>query len=350
MRTSSFRYDLPDELIARYPSKNRSDSRLLVLPKNGPLQHSRFTAVLDILHPGDLVVFNNTKVISARLFGRKETGGAVEMMIERMLDHQRVLAQVRASKSPKPGTDLYLEDDTKIRVVARRDNFFELASETPWAEVLQHQGHIPLPGYMDRGAEDVDSERYQTVYASQPGAVAAPTAGLHFDQALIDALDQKGVQRGEVTLHVGAGTYQPVRADKIEDHVMHAEWISVSSELCHRIQQTKSSGGRVIAVGTTAMRSLETAALNASDRQCTAYEGDTDIFIYPGYRFNCVDALITNFHLSESSLLMLVSAFAGFKPIQEAYAEAIKEKYRFFSYGDAMFIDHNPDAATELPA
>lgn len=292
------------------------------------------------------MVFNNTKVIPARLFGEKETGGKIEVLVERILDSHSVLAHVRASKSPKPGNQLTFEQGYSAQMEGRAGDLFVLKFSAPILAVLDEIGHMPLPPYIDRNDTDEDKSRYQTVYADQPGAVAAPTAGLHFDQQLLDSIISKGAQIAFVTLHVGAGTFQPVRADNILDHQMHSEWLQVSDEVCQQVINTKAQGGRVIAVGTTSVRCLETAARSG---QIAAFEGDTDIFIYPGYEFKVVDGLLTNFHLSESTLLMLVSAFSGYQSIMHAYRQAVAERYRFFSYGDAMFLLHNPTAAKEIP-
>ncbi|WP_071871977.1 tRNA preQ1(34) S-adenosylmethionine ribosyltransferase-isomerase QueA [Atopomonas hussainii] len=343
MRVADFQFDLPPAQIAHYPLAERRASRLLVLDgQSGALSHKHFADVLEYLKPGDLMVFNNTRVIPARVFGRKASGGKLEMLVERVVSDTRVLAHVRASKSPKPGTELLLgEDGEEVSVImlGRQGELFELEFPEPVLPLLERIGHMPLPPYIERADEQDDRERYQTVYASRAGAVAAPTAGLHFDQALLDALAEKGIERAFVTLHVGAGTFQPVRVEKIEDHHMHSEWLEVSPEVVAQIEACRARGGRVVAVGTTSVRSLETAARSGS---LAPYSGETDIFIYPGYRFNVVDALVTNFHLPESTLLMLVSAFAGYPEAMQAYRTAVAEGYRFFSYGDAMFITRNP--------
>jgi len=289
-----------------------------------------------LLNPGDLLVFNNTKVIPARLYGIKASGGRVEILVERLLNQQQCLAQVRASKSPKAGGLLILEDGSELRVLGRQDSFFHLQLVSgDLMALLQDLGHMPLPPYITREDTDRDRRRYQTVYAQTPAAVAAPTAGLHFDQALLDQLEQYGIQSTTVTLHVGAGTFQPVRVDNIEDHDMHAEWLEVSQSTCDAIAAARTRGGRVIAVGTTAVRSLETAAQGG---QLQPYCGDSRIFIYPPYQFKVVDAMITNFHLPESTLIMLISAFAGREQTLAAYQHAVNQSYRFFSYGDAMLI------------
>ena len=347
MRRDQFYFDLPDELIAREPAAERTGSRLLYLDSAAErLQHSQFSDFLTYIGPDDLLVFNNTKVIPARLYGHKDSGGKIEVLVERVLDSHRVLAHIRASKSPKPGTQLIFDNNVRAEMVGRDDALFELAFAEPVLAVLDQIGHMPLPPYIDRSDTEDDKSRYQTVYAEHSGAVAAPTAGLHFDQALMDDIKGKGASIGFVTLHVGAGTFQPVRADNIEDHHMHSEWLQVSAELCQQVATTKANGGRVIAVGTTSVRCLETAA-KAGD--IAPFEGDTDIFIYPGYQFKVVDALLTNFHLSESTLLMLVSAFSGYHSIMAAYRAAVAERYRFFSYGDAMLLIHNPNAAQDIP-
>ena len=341
MQRADFHFELPDELIARYPSEQRSDCRLLCVDgHSGALEHRRFADLLELLEPGDLLVFNDTRVIPARLHGHKASGGKVEMLLERPLDSHRGLAHIRSSKSPKPGTELIFEGDIHAVVEGRRDALFELRflGDTPMIALLEKHGHMPLPPYITRDDELSDRERYQTVYARRDGAVAAPTAGLHFDQPLLDALAEKGVNSAFVTLHVGAGTFQPVRVDNILEHHMHSEWIEVSEAACQKVRDTQAAGKRVIAVGTTSVRCLESACLKSSDGQIAPYSGDTDIFIYPGYEWRCVDALITNFHLPESTLLMLVSAFAGYDHMMRAYRTAVDERYAFFSYGDAMLL------------
>lgn len=337
MRKDQFNYELPAELIAQHPLPERRASRLLCLERtSGAIRHGHFTDIPDLLQPGDLLVFNDTRVIPARLYARKPSGGKVEILLERLLPGDRCLAQLRVSKKPAPGSSLLLEGGGSLEVIAREAPFYELAMrEGRLTDALEQQGHMPLPPYIDREDESLDRERYQTVYASQPGAVAAPTAGLHFDDVLLEALEQRGVRRAFVTLHVGAGTFQPVRTDNIKEHEMHAEYLEVSEAVCEAVAETRARGGRVIAVGTTCVRSLETAAAGGELR---AFAGDSRLFIYPGYEFRVVDALITNFHLPESTLLMLVSALASRDAIMAAYAEAVRERYRFFSYGDAMFI------------
>jgi len=337
MRRADFHFDLPPELIAQQPVPERPASRLLHLHREtGALADRRFRDLPDLLRPGDLLVLNDTRVIPARLWGRKETGGRVEVLVERVLGECEALAHVRASKSPKPGSELWFEDDARARVAGREADLFHLIFDRPLMPFLESRGHMPLPPYITREDGALDVERYQTVYAEKPGAVAAPTAGLHFDAALLATLAEKGVEQARVTLHVGAGTFQPVRVDDIREHRMHAEWLRVPSETVAAVNRTRERGGRVVAVGTTVVRSLETAARGGT---LQAHEGETDIFITPGFRFRVVDALITNFHLPESTLLMLVSAFAGHATIMRAYRHAVEQRYRFFSYGDAMFID-----------
>lgn len=345
MRTSDFHFDLPPELIAQQPCEQRSQSRLLC-PQQQPgqdidFEHLQFDQLCELLNPEDLLVFNDTRVIPARLYGNKASGGKVEILIERLVDDNQALAHVRASKSPKPGTTIRIQDsDFELSVDGRRQELFVLSSTSDSAisEILQQAGHMPLPPYISRDDDDIDFERYQTVYAKNPGAVAAPTAGLHFDDELLSRIREKGIRSAYVTLHVGAGTFQPVRVDNIEDHNMHSESIEVSQTTVDLCNQAREKGGRIIAVGTTSLRALESASASGSLRP---FRGETDIFITPGYRFNCVDALITNFHLPESTLLMLVSAFSGSEFIRQTYAEAITRRYRFFSYGDAMFLTRN---------
>ncbi|MCK9238372.1 MAG: tRNA preQ1(34) S-adenosylmethionine ribosyltransferase-isomerase QueA [Thiopseudomonas sp.] len=340
MRVADFQFELPDELVARYPLAQRSASRLLVLDgPSGALAHRQFTDLLDYVAAGDLLVFNNTKVIAARLFAQKETGGKVEILVERVLDEHRVLAHVRASKAPKPGTRLLLDENTAVIMLGRQDSLFELEFEQPVLPVLDRLGHMPLPPYIARADELADRERYQTVYGEHLGAVAAPTAGLHFDEAMLQQLADKGAQTAFVTLHVGAGTFQPVRVEHIEEHHMHHEWLSVGQDVVDAVAACKARGGRLIAVGTTSVRALETAAQTG---QLQPFCGDTNIFIYPGRPIHVVDTLVTNFHLPESTLLMLVSAFAGYGATMAAYRAAVAERYRFFSYGDAMLITRNP--------
>ncbi|RLM11521.1 tRNA preQ1(34) S-adenosylmethionine ribosyltransferase-isomerase QueA [Gibbsiella quercinecans] len=352
MRVADFSFELPESLIARYPQAERSACRLLQLDgPTGELTHGVFTDLLNQLEAGDLLVFNNTRVIPARVFGRKASGGKIEVLVERVLDEHRVLAHVRASKAPKAGTELLLGDDESINatMVARHDTLFELRfnDDRDVFTLLNAVGHMPLPPYIDRPDEDADRELYQTVYSEKPGAVAAPTAGLHFDEPLLAALREKGVEMAFVTLHVGAGTFQPVRVETIEDHVMHAEYAEVPQEVVDAVLACKARGKRVVAVGTTSVRSLESAAAASQDAPIAPFFGDTRIFIYPGYHYQVIDALVTNFHLPESTLIMLVSAFAGYQNTMHAYRQAVAEQYRFFSYGDAMFISRNPQAEQE---
>ena len=338
MKRTDFQFDIPVELIAQFPSEQRTASRLLSLDsRRGSVEDMQFIDLPSLLQPKDLLVFNNTKVIPARLLGQKDSGGKVEVLVERVLDDKRVLAHIRSSKSPKSGRHLILEEKLKVEVLGRHDALFELYfdHEGTVTELLEKFGRLPLPPYIEREVDKNDLERYQTVYAEHTGAVAAPTAGLHFDQAMLDTIKQLEIETAQVTLHVGAGTFQPVRVDDIKTHQMHSEQINVSSEVCEQVRATRARGGRVIAVGTTSVRALESASRAG---HIEPFSGETDIFIYPGYKFCSVDALITNFHLSESTLLMLVSAFAGRENIMNAYHHAIKQQYRFFSYGDAMFI------------
>ena len=347
MRRDHFQFDLPNELIARQPTEQRQGSRLLFLDgAQNTLKHQQFSDFLSHVQADDLIVFNNTKVIPARLYGQKASGGKIEVLIERLVDAYSVHAHVRASKSPKPGNQIIFSDIFSAEMIGREEGLFELRFNQPVLKILEAIGHMPLPPYIDREDTEADKSRYQTVYAEQLGAVAAPTAGLHFDEKMLADIEAAGASIAFVTLHVGAGTFQPVRADNILDHQMHSEWLQVTQAVADQVSTTKANGGRVIAVGTTSVRCLETAAQNG---QIAPFEGDTNIFIYPGYRFNVVDGLLTNFHLSESTLIMLVSAFAGYQPIMAAYDAAITERYRFFSYGDAMFLLHNPNADQDIP-
>lgn len=337
MQLSDFDFDLPPELIAQAPLTERSASRLLLVdPQLRSVSDRRFAELGDFLQTGDLLVFNDTRVIPARLFGRKASGGKVEVMVERIVDANSLLAHVRASKAPKPGSELCLEENIDCRVLRREQDLFVLQQEQgSWLELLERYGHVPLPPYIQRDDADADRLRYQTVYARNPGAVAAPTAGLHFDAAMLAQLEHKGVESTRLTLHVGAGTFQPVRGDDIDSHVMHAERVLVPQSTVDAIAATRERGGRVVAVGTTVVRSLETATAAGT---LGAFDGESRLFIKPGFRFQVVDAMLTNFHLPRSTLLMLVSAFAGSELMRQAYAHAVTEKYRFFSYGDAMFI------------
>ena len=342
MRRSDFQFELPAELIAQYPTPQRPASRLLHLQMNtGQLVDRQFRDFPSLLQAGDLLVLNDTRVIPARLQGHKDTGGKVEVLVERLLDQDRVLAHVRASKAPKPGRCLKFTGGVEAEIVTRQDDMFVLRfidprqTEVNVATILERLGHMPLPPYIERQDAEMDRERYQTVYARQQGAVAAPTAGLHFDEAMLQAIQQRGIELAFVTLHVGAGTFQPVRVDNIAEHRMHSEWMQLTEQVVEAVRRTRARSGRVIAVGTTSVRCLESAA---REGELHAYCGETDIFITPGYEFRVVDALLTNFHLPESTLLMLVSAFAGHDNMMRAYRHAVAERYRFFSYGDAMFI------------
>lgn len=350
MLRTDFTFELPEELIAQRPVAERTASRLLVLDgQSEECVDKAFVDLIDFLQSGDVLVFNNTQVIPARLHGKKASGGKVEVLVERIVDEFTALAHIRASKSPKSGTELFFEQNLKATVTGREGDLFIVnfkqnsQSEKTVLDVLNQIGHMPLPPYIQRDDELFDLERYQTVYAEKPGAVAAPTAGLHFDKKMLQQLTDKGVEQLHITLHVGAGTFQPVRADDLKDHHMHKEWIELSAENCEKITIAKQQGRRIIAVGTTSVRCLESAALLSgmvenNDAVLKPYSGETDIFITPGYEFKVIDALVTNFHLSESTLLMLVSAFAGYENIKNAYQHAIRKKYRFFSYGDAMFL------------
>jgi len=341
MKVSDFDFELPEALIAQRPLAERSASRLLRLDREtGRVEDRRFAELDALLRPGDLLVFNNTRVIPARLFAAKPSGGRVEVLVERILEGSVALAQLGANRKPAPGSEI-IETGTGARIVVegREQEFWRLRLASPdrdWLGLLDRAGHMPLPPYIERADEAADRERYQTVYAEAPGAVAAPTAGLHFDEALFQRLDARGVERAFLTLHVGAGTFQPVRVDEVEEHAMHPEWLEVNAQLVARIEAVRAAGGRVVAVGTTSVRALETAA---ADGGLKPFAGDSRLFIYPGYRFRVVDAMITNFHLPRSTLLMLVSAFAGRERILAAYRHAVEARYRFFSYGDAMLID-----------
>ena len=341
MKLSDFHYELPPELIAQEALENRSASRLLHLDTelvSPQINDKHFSDIIDLIHKDDLLVFNNTRVVPARLRGRKATGGKVEVMVERVLDDHHILAHIRSNKSPKAGTLLLLENLLNVEVTGRQDRLFEIKflHKRTVFQLLDEYGHIPLPPYIKRDDTKDDRERYQTVFAKKAGAVAAPTAGLHFTNELLDKLKTKGVATAQVTLHVGAGTFLPVSVDNLEDHIMHSEWLEVDQSVCDAVTACKARGGKVVAVGTTSVRSLESAA--KATGKLETFSGDTQLFITPGYKFHVVDAMITNFHLSESTLLMLVSAFSGYENIMAAYAHAIKEKYRFFSYGGAMFL------------
>jgi len=338
MQKKDFSFDLPENLIAQYPTEQRTASRLLCMArKTGVIQDRQFTDFVDLLQPNDLLVMNNTRVIPARLHGKKTTGGNVEVLIERLLDENKVLAFVRASKSPKVASSIVFSENVSATMLDKHDGLFELQfnEQENLLETLENLGEVPLPPYMVRQVTENDKQRYQTVFAQHPGAVAAPTAGLHFDENILQQIRVKGVDTAYVTLHVGAGTFQPMRVDNILEHKMHKEWIDVPAITCEKITKIKANGGRVVAVGTTVVRSLESSAKQG---KLKPFCGETNIFIYPGYEFNVVDALLTNFHLPESTLLMLVSAFAGKDHVLNAYQHAIEKQYRFYSYGDAMFI------------
>ena len=341
MRTTDFDFYLPDELIAQFPATERTASKLLKLDgKTGQLNDEKFIDLPQFIAPGDLLVFNNTKVIKARLAGAKATGGQIEALIERVIDTHHALAHIKSSRSPKPGSRLLFANAFEAEVIERQDDLFllKIHSETDLLDLLDQYGSLPLPPYITHAADAHDDERYQTVFAKQPGAVAAPTAGLHFDDAMLERLKVHGVNFAYVTLHVGAGTFQPVRVDDIREHRMHTELYSVPAETVTLIQATKAQGKKVTAIGTTALRALESAARSG---ELMGGAGETDIFITPGYKFKVVERLLTNFHLPKSTLLMLVSAFAGLTHIQQAYQHAITQKYRFFSYGDAMLIERD---------
>lgn len=339
MQLADFDFHLPDHLIAQQPPATRGTSRLLDARPGHPLQDCLFSELPDLLQSGDLLVFNNTKVMKARLFGQKESGGRIEALVERVENEHTALAHIRSSKSPKPGTRLLFEHGIEAQMLERAGELFRLqfSGSLNVYQILEQTGRLPLPPYIERAADANDDERYQTVYAKHQGAVAAPTAGLHFTPELLQRLDEKGIRRAEITLHVGAGTFQPVRSENIADHHMHSEWYHIPESTAQAIARTKEQGKRVWAVGTTSMRTLEAAA-RAGQGRLQAGEGDTDIFITPGYRFQVADGLITNFHLPKSTLIMLVSAFAGLEHIRAAYRHAIEQQYRFFSYGDAMLL------------
>jgi S-adenosylmethionine:tRNA ribosyltransferase-isomerase len=340
LKVSDFDFDLPEDLIAQHPLAERSASRLLVMDRQtGRLDDRRFAELDQLLEPGDLLVFNDTRVIPARLYAEKPTGGRVEVLVERIVDDGRALAQLGANRKPRPGSRVHeLETGRAIEIEGREGEFWALRLDPPgegWLRLLEQAGHMPLPPYIRRGDEPGDSERYQTVYAARPGAVAAPTAGLHFDEALFRRLDERGVQRAFCTLHVGAGTFQPVRVEHVAEHEMHAEWIEVGEALVDQIREVRAAGGRVVAVGTTSVRALETAAAGG---ELAPFTGDSRLFIVPGYAFRVVDAMITNFHLPGSTLVMMVSAFSSRENILAAYRHAVEQRYRFFSYGDAMLM------------
>jgi S-adenosylmethionine:tRNA ribosyltransferase-isomerase len=338
MQVADFDFDLPDELIAQFPPAVRGGSRLLHVKTSGSLSDRWFSELPSLLRPDDLLVMNDTRVIKARLHGQKDSGGKVELLVERVLDESDALAFIRASHAPKPGSRIHLAEGLIVDVLARQDDLTRLRFPRPVLDVLDRQGQLPLPPYIAHTPTADDEARYQTVYANEPGAVAAPTAGLHFNDAMLDTLREQGIRTARVTLHVGAGTFQPVRVDSIADHRMHSERYTIPQATVDAILETRARGGRVVAVGTTSLRALEAAAQSG---KLIAGSNETDIFITPGYRFRVVDALITNFHLPRSTLLMLVSAFAGMDTIRATYAHAIRERYRFFSYGDAMLLERN---------
>jgi S-adenosylmethionine:tRNA ribosyltransferase-isomerase len=336
MKAADFDYELPPELIAKYPASERRGSRLMIVDAAaGGLLDRRFEDLPEFLRPGDLLVFNDTRVMNARLNGQKTSGGRVELLLERILSPRTAIAKIRASKSPRQGSCIHLQNGIAAVVTGRHGEFFCLEFSEPVADVLEAVGEVPLPPYLERPAEPADRERYQTVYARRHGAVAAPTAGLHFDEALLQQTRDAGVHHAFVTLHVGAGTFQNLRQEEIRANRLHAERVQVPSETCDAVARTRRSGGRVFAVGTTSVRALEAASAGGELRP---FEGETDLFILPGYRFRSVDSLLTNFHLPRSSLLMLVAAFAGTERILSAYRHAVAERYRFFSYGDAMLV------------
>ena len=341
MRVADFDFDLPPDLIAQFPPAVRGGSRLLHVEGSGALHDRWFSELPALLQTNDLLVMNDTRVIKARLFGTKDSGGKVELLVERVLGEFDALAFIRASHAPKPGSRIHLAEGMVIDVLARQDDLTQLRFPRPVLAVLDRLGQLPLPPYIAHTPTADDEARYQTVYANEPGSVAAPTAGLHFDDAMLDALRERGVRTAQVTLHVGAGTFQPVRVSRIAEHRMHSERYTIPQATVDAIRDARARGGRVVAVGTTSLRALEAAAQSGT---LHAGSGETDIFITPGYRFKVVDALITNFHLPRSTLLMLVSAFAGLDTIRAAYAHAIKERYRFFSYGDAMFLEKSAPA------
>jgi len=341
LTVSDFDYDLPPELIAQTPAAQRTGSRLLHLDAASQLHDRLFADLTALLRPNDLLVFNDTRVIKARLAGHKITGGKIEVLVERITEPDRVLAHVRASKSPGAGMVLRLADAFDATVLGREGELFDIRFPGPVLDLLDAHGATPLPPYITHAADAGDDERYQTVYAREPGAVAAPTAGLHFDDALLQRLRARGVAFGHITLHVGAGTFQPVRVDDLSQHVMHREWLNVGAGLVQQVRRTRAAGGRVIGVGTTVVRALESAM---REGELQPFAGETQIFITPGYRIRSVDAMVTNFHLPESTLLMMISAFAGRQRVFDAYAHAIARRYRFFSYGDAMLLFPQPDA------
>ena len=336
---SDFDFELPETLIAQYPLEKRSASRLLVV-HDEQLTDSHFHHLVDYLDKDDLLVFNNTRVLKARFFGVKATGGKIEILIERILDSRTALAKIRASKSPKDNSTILIDGQLDVTVQGRQDEFYILRFPSDIFAIFEQYGHLPLPPYIERAANTYDETRYQTVFAREPGAVAAPTAGLHFDEELLDRLEQKGIRTAYLTLHVGAGTFQPVRSENLSEHKMHTEWYTIPQETVDAVRATKAAGRKVVAVGTTSLRALESASQTG---ELVAGSNETALFITPGYRFHTVDRLVTNFHLPKSTLLMLVSAFAGYERIRKAYAHAIAQQYRFFSYGDAMLLEYRND-------
>lgn len=333
-----FDYSLPEELIAQFPTSNRTASRLLHLDAHGQLADRSFSDIMNLLCPGDLLIFNDTRVIKARLWGNKVTGGKIEALIERITGTDEALAHLKSSKSPKPGSRLAFADSVACEVLRRQDDLFHLRFDRPVIDVLENYGHVPLPPYIQHDDTKEDLDRYQTVYARHPGAVAAPTAGLHFDEHLLKKMKLAGIDMAFVTLHVGAGTFRPVRDNDISKHKMHSEWYTISPECVHAIEQAKARGSRIIAVGTTSVRALESCASKHGGRIQSGSD-DTQLFITPGFQWHVVDAMVTNFHLPKSTLLMLVAAFCGLESMRKAYAHAVAQRYRFFSYGDAMFIE-----------
>jgi S-adenosylmethionine:tRNA ribosyltransferase-isomerase len=338
LTVDDFDYLLPPELIAQTPAADRTASRLLHLDAHGAVHDCQFAGLIDLLRPHDLLVFNDTRVIKARLFGEKSSGGKVEILVERIIEPDRALVHLRASKSPKAGAVIRLADAFDVTMLGREDDLFDLRFPRSVLDLLAEYGSTPLPPYITHTPDTSDEARYQTVYARAPGAVAAPTAGLHFDVPTLAALGEKGVETAFVTLHVGAGTFLPVRVEKLADHIMHSEWYTLPQQTVDAIARARAMGGRVIAVGTTSVRALESAAAAHWPLQPT--QGDTKLFITPGYAFKVVNAMVTNFHLPKSTLMMLISAMAGMEPVRRAYAHAVAQRYRFFSYGDAMFIEH----------
>lgn len=349
MKPGDFHYDLPVEYIAQQPLPERTASRLLEVDAGGHCRDLQFTGLSDLVDSGDLLVLNDTRVLAARLYGCKSSGGKIELLLERVLGADSALVQLKSSRAPSVGARLEFDDGITANVEDRRDDFFVLRFSQPVDEILEVHGHVPLPPYIKRADEPADRERYQTVFARNPGAVAAPTAGLHFDTGQLNRLRSKGVDVAYLTLHVGAGTFQPLRQAQWDAGKLHAETVDVSASLCAAVDATRARGGRVIAVGTTTVRGLETAALSGRGQLCP-FHGETDLFIVPGFQFRVVDAMLTNFHLPESSLLMLVCAFAGTRRVLDVYAHAVREKYRFYSYGDAMFCYRNDKSSGVAPA